>query len=145
MKEAERLLTTPQCKAIGPRMRAVGNPPPLFTCCTQRGALEAQREKERTPRNWGNAGLSDSDFDFEVEHEALETWNLTRDEVDLNEWAHAQNKPVAQHDSDTLVTGSRMSETSVYLRISWLILPSVLPDPLEVLAHRMCMYRVQTG
>ena len=86
-----------------------------------------RKGKGADPRNWGNAGLSDSNIDFDVQREALETWNLTRDEVELNdqkialetwkaaqEWARAQNEPVVQQDSDIPVPGSRsMSETSV--------------------------------
>ena len=67
----------------------------------------------------------DSDIDFEAEREVLKAWNLTRDDVDLNDqkialetwkatqkWARAQNEPV-QQGSDTPVTGNHMSETSV--------------------------------
>ena len=112
VREAKRLLSTPQRETINRRRCAVNANPPLVIQCERRLSNSSKGEgtsrlkgKGINPKEWGDADFFEGEVDLESQHAALESWKAAQ------AWAHTQSE-LMRKDVRSLTT-SRASRTSV--------------------------------
>ena len=93
VREAERLLSTPQHETINHRRRAVNANPPLVIQRERRLSNSSKGEgpsrlkgKGINPKEWGNADFFEGEVDLEAQHAALESWKAAQ------AWARTQSE-----------------------------------------------------